>query len=618
MPIYLSAERIAEAIERAGHSKAKGGLLDFLIVKRTFAVKRQTSVAITQSEPAYIAALDELAGCGKVDGREVNPQRPYLNIFAITNKRGGYLSAKFKSNGTNSTISNNPWQPVIRLSSDNPRRASLRVGYEEHLETLLLKTSSGEPMPSLDEVAIWYHRFQDIEALVAGASSDEERVRRLRGNFVEGLGFTPTELGRLFDTAPGHLAASALDTEVADPKAYLPSASAGAALVPVDVTGVCSLDLAVALAAKPFVILTGPSGTGKSRAALKLAEGLQHVFGDKVKDSIFQLVPIGPDWTSPKRLLGYRTPFGELRTREDGSQTNESYDITDTLRLILRASHPEATKIPYFLIFDEMNLSHVERYFAPFLSLMEAASILDEEDDAPFVDPQSLVTISEVLQHENSGSPEAEAAKLLVDNNRPLNLPSNLFFLGTVNVDETTYMFSPKVLDRAHVIEIESEKPSSYLSGSGAAEPGGAMEVAKAGELLQAGIDDREGQRFEMQNPAEILGRLLIEEGWDAEHVETVRAGVIRALDGCYELLSPVGFPFGYRTSKEVFSYVYVWFKSRLLVGIDKAALIASWPKALDRALLQKVLPKIHGNKRVLGDSLAATAAFFGGGHAEF
>jgi hypothetical protein len=81
LPIYLSAERIAEAIERAGHSKAKAGLLDFLVVKRTFALKGETSVAITQSEPAYITALEELAGCGTVDGKEINPQSPYLNIF---------------------------------------------------------------------------------------------------------------------------------------------------------------------------------------------------------------------------------------------------------------------------------------------------------------------------------------------------------------------------------------------------------------------------------------------------------------------------------------------------------------------------------------------------------
>ncbi|TGR72905.1 DNA methyltransferase, partial [Mesorhizobium sp. M1C.F.Ca.ET.193.01.1.1] len=94
-----------------------------------------------------------------------------------------------------------------------------------------------------------------------------------------------------------------------------------------------------ALAAKNFVILTGPSGTGKSRAALKLAEGLQRLHADEVQGSIFELVAVGPDWTSPKRLLGFRTPFGKERKLPDGTTTHESYEITDAIRLILRASH---------------------------------------------------------------------------------------------------------------------------------------------------------------------------------------------------------------------------------------------------------------------------------------
>ena len=60
-------------------------------------------------------------------------------------------------------------------------------------------------------------------------------------------------------------------------------------------------------------------------------------------------------------------------------KTNESYEITNIVRLLLRASHPDVAEVPHFLIFDEMNLSHVERYFAPFLSLMEAANVLDEK-----------------------------------------------------------------------------------------------------------------------------------------------------------------------------------------------------------------------------------------------
>ena len=107
----------------------------------------------------------------------------------------------------------------------------------------------------------------------------------------------------------------------------------------------------------------------------------------------FELVTVGPDWTSPKLLLGYRTPFGKVRKLEDGSETNESYEITNVLRLLLRASHPDVAEVPHFLIFDEMNLSHVERYFAPFLSLMEAANVLERAGVA-LIDEQDLSWLS--------------------------------------------------------------------------------------------------------------------------------------------------------------------------------------------------------------------------------
>jgi hypothetical protein len=609
--LYLSAQRIAEALNRAGNSRAKGGLLDFLLVKRTFTAKGESAVAIIQSEQAYMGALDKLASCHTGDAKN-----PYINIFSITNSSKGYLNARYYSNGTGSTISNNPWNPVIELSSGKPRKASLRTGYDAHLETLLLKTNPREAKPNLDEVAIWYHRYDDIGGVVGSASTDVARLQALRAHFVSDVGLSPAELDHLFDPTPAPIDASAFVAQLAEPAAYLPKIAGHLAATPAAVTGSCSLDLVVALAAKPFVILTGPSGTGKSRAGLKLAEGIQRSVSDKVKGDIFQLVAVGPDWTTPKRLLGFRTPFGETRKRANGTETNDSYEVTETLRLILRACHPSATGIPYFLIFDEMNLSHVERYFSTFLSLMEAANILDEEDANRLVDPQSLETISDVLQAKDPAAPEAESAKLLVDNGQSLRLPSNLFFIGTVNVDETTYMFSPKVLDRAHVIEIDSQKPGLYLRGSGVQEPGGSIEAAKANELLRSGIDDREGQRYEVPNSGMILDRLEAEAVFDASEVSAIRDGVIAALDGCYELLTPVGFPFGYRTAKEVFVYVYVWIKSRQLMGSDKAALLAGWPDALDKALLQKVLPKIHGSKRVLGDSLKATAAFVSGLHA--
>ena len=615
MPIYLSASRISEAINRAGNSKAKRALLDFLIVKRTFELKSAPSVAIVESEPAFIQALHELAGCEGPGAQQVPLERAYLNIFSITDQKQGFRSSRYSSNGTNSTISNNPWRDVIVIdTTTDPRKASFQPGYENHLEALLLARSSREPLPSLDDVAVWFRRRDALDGIIGGTADAQGRLQKIRADFVAQLGLTPPEISCLFDTKPAPITKEAFVAQAANPDDYLPHIEVALAVTPATISGVCSLALVQALAAKPFVILTGPSGTGKSRAALKLAEGLQQAVSGKVKGATFEPVPVGPDWTSPKRLLGFRTPFGELRSRADGTQTNDSYEITGTLRLILRANHPAAVGVPYFLILDEMNLSHVERYFAPFLSLMEAANILDEENAAPLVDSHSLGTISELLLKEDPSSAEAESAKSLVDNGHNLQFPSNLFIIGTVNIDETTYMFSPKVLDRAHVIEIETQRPSDFLGGAGIIEPGGVIEVEKAASLLRAGIDDREGQRYEGPNPSLLLDRLELEAELTPAEIAAIRTSVIGVLNGCYELLTPVGFPLGFRTAKEFFVYVYVWVKSRLLLGDDKAAVLSKWPEALDRAVLQKILPKIHGNKRILGDSLRALGAFVGGG----
>jgi hypothetical protein len=423
LPIYLPAERIAEAIERAGISRAKGRLLDFLIIKRTLVIKSAAAAAITQSEPAYIQAVTELASCGSAATRE----RAYLNIFTVTNKQKGYLDNRYVSRGTNTTIGGNSWRPIIKLSTARPRVASLEEGYEDRLEDFFITRDAHKLKPNLDEIAIWYYRGQDIEAVLRGAATAEQRIERLRESFVALVGLTADEIGHLFDATPAPIGATAFTDQPADPALYLPNLTVGLATAAAVVTGFCSLDLVLALTAKPFVILIGPSGTGKSRAALRLAEGVQHAVSDEVKGSIFELVPVGPDWTSPKRLLGFRTPFGELRKRSDGSETNDSYDVTATIRLILRASHPEATGVPHFLVFDEMNLSHVERYFAPFLSLMEAMNILEEDEAAPLVDLQNLTTISEILQIEDPASPEAVSAKLLVEHGQNLKLPGNLF-----------------------------------------------------------------------------------------------------------------------------------------------------------------------------------------------
>ena len=177
------------------------------------------------------------------------------------------------------------------------------------------------------------------------------RGRLLEARFTADFGLTPAEIAALFDTKVTKVEDADLSPTPADPTTYLSGLAPSSAVSAAPAAGLsCGLDLVVALAAKPFVIVTGTSGTGKSRSTLRLAEQLQDYYGVAVDGQIFQLVAIGPDWTSPKKLLGYRTPFGAERIRADGTKTNESYEITEPLRVILRACNPQSTKVPHFLV----------------------------------------------------------------------------------------------------------------------------------------------------------------------------------------------------------------------------------------------------------------------------
>lgn len=614
MTKFLTAARLRDAIEVLSDACGKAAMLDFLIVKRTIALKGVPQVAITQGEPAYIQATRELAAVESLEPIRIGAEKAIFNIFASLDAKSGFRSGKYISNGTGSTIGGIPWQAIIEFSAEKPRKASFRTDYVQHLADLLLKDSLRAGKPNLTEVAVWNYRHVDVGPILGSESDPSERGKLLEARFITEYGLTADEIAQLFDTSGAAIQDDDLSEDVASPGSYLEGLVAASSLQVTTTADLpCSLDLVTALAAKPFVIMTGPSGTGKSRATLRLAEQLQAFYSASIEGQIFQLVPIGPDWTSPKKLLGYKTPFGTERTRADGSKTNESYEITETLRIILRACNPKSTKVPHFLVFDEMNLSHVERYFAPFLSLMEASNILEDSDNAPIVDRQSLAVISELLDLEDEGSTEAESARLLVQAEQALKLPPNLFYVGTVNVDETTYMFSPKVLDRAHVLEVRALRPSQYVSG---VTTDVTIDLAHANTLLREAIDDREAGAGRLANPSAVLDTLVSKHDIEAADLARWKTFTLQVLDGCFHLLAPTGFEFAYRVVKEVHDYLLVWVKAQLAMGLPPAIAVNSWVDGLDRAIVQKILPKIHGNRSALGDSLKALAAFLNGGTA--
>ena len=292
------------------------------------------------------------------------------------------------------------------------------------------------------------------------------------------------------------------------------------------------------LSTKPFVLLSGLSGSGKT----KLAEAFAMWVCESEEQ--YALIPVGADWTNREPLLGYPNA---LKDSEYVKPDNDALD------LLLRAKDDENR--PYFLILDEMNLSHVERYFADFLSTMESKNSMplhkmeEEVNDIP----------------------------------NKIKLPKNLFIVGTVNIDETTYMFSPKVLDRANTIEFRVndtdisdflKKPKDIdlekLNSKGVVMATNFVEIATA---TKNGVKIEENYQLSDIKDQDVINNFFIE-------------------------LQKAGAEFGYRTAFEM---------SKLIYKLEEFGLTNKDDK-LDIAIMQKMLPKLHGSRTKLTRTLKPLA----------
>ena len=255
----------------------------------------------------------------------------------------------------------------------------------------------------------------------------------------------------------------------------------------------------------------------------------------------YALIPVGADWIGSSNVLGY--PNG---------LDHESYFTSPALNLILDAKdHPNS---PHFMILDEMNLSHVERYFADVLSAIESDEAIPLHQDKTRIANGRLIP-SEIA------------------------LPHNLFIIGTVNIDETTYMFSPKVLDRANVIEFRMGAKDLELFIDNPTKP----------DLL---VLDSQGQSF---------GKAFVEA---AKHTVTVPAETKTPYEAemllFFNALQPHGAEFGYRTAYEAARFVHFY----KLLG-NHADNDETWfSSAFDCVVFQKLLPKLHGSRARLGPLL--------------
>jgi 5-methylcytosine-specific restriction protein B len=290
------------------------------------------------------------------------------------------------------------------------------------------------------------------------------------------------------------------------------------------------------LCTKPFVICSGLSGSGKTKLAQAFA---QWIAADKTQ---YLIVPVGADWTNREPLLGYPNA---LNKEEYVSPENGVLDLM--IRAKQNIENIEESTKPYFLILDEMNLSHVERYFADFLSTMESG------DKIPL----------HKIQEESKGIPQT------------INLPTNLFIIGTVNIDETTYMFSPKVLDRANTIEFRlTEKDLEDFIASNTK-----LDM----DLLKA----------QGANMSESFMEMVLQE--TDKNFETSKGDLILF----FSELKKSGAEFGYRTASEIGRLMY------MLKEIGE-----SGDNLLDIAIMQKLLPKLHGSRNKLTKVLPVLGGF--------
>jgi 5-methylcytosine-specific restriction protein B len=293
------------------------------------------------------------------------------------------------------------------------------------------------------------------------------------------------------------------------------------------------------LITKPLVILTGLSGSGKTQIGMR--------FGEWLGANRCYIAAVRPDWTGAESLFGYEDGLKEA------TNGRAAWNVPGPLEFMLNAARDP--QHPYLLLLDEMNLAHVERYFADVLSGMESG-----QECLP-----NLLRDADGVWRVPVGAPSR------------IRFPRNLWIVGTVNVDETTYMFSPKVLDRANTFEfrVSQEDLSGDAKKPVACEPGDAALIRG---LLNLAVDD----------------------GWQHKNPPSYKDELDRRLRQLHGLLARHSLEFGHRA----------FYEAHRFGAFGEAAGLDGIGATLDRIIVQKVLPRIHGSRRRLEPSILGLMQF--------
>ncbi len=320
-----------------------------------------------------------------------------------------------------------------------------------------------------------------------------------------------------------------------------------------------------AIKSKPFLLLAGISGTGKSRIVRELAracwdEGSKEYEAQKPKN--FEMVQVKPNWHDSSELIGYVSRIDGVR-----------YVVGPFLRFMVKAIQDPET--PYFLCLDEMNLAPVEQYFAEYLSVVESRKRQDDGTITtdPIVDYSNTEEYKSLIDQLFPDDYDLRKEYLTEEGGKRLSIPSNLIVVGTVNMDETTFSFSRKVLDRAMTIEMNEVD-------------------------LKGGLDARY-ERIGKLGAAELIGTAVV--GVD---VYSTYKGVcdtaIAYLQKINNVLEGTPFKIAYRTRNEVLLYVVnnLPYKQE---GESEADVVN---RALDEITNMKILSRIEGDADKIGNLL--------------
>ena len=325
-----------------------------------------------------------------------------------------------------------------------------------------------------------------------------------------------------------------------------------------------------ALKTKPFLLLAGISGTGKSQKVKELAymtcpneDGLRD---DATTPGNYCIIEVKPNWHDSTELLGYY------------SNLSGKYDITPFIHFAYKATkHPN---VPFFVCLDEMNLAPVEQYFAEYLSVLETRT---KQAD-------STIVTAELLKKEIFGqceltrgteelynTPEEKEIITYLKNNG-LRLPENLFVIGTVNMDDTTHQFSRKVIDRAFTIEMNGEDLSSMFSE----------------ENVKALCYTETPLALSALKPEFVKANEVLTDSRFAQYVEGIKEQVPGILNDINTVLKNTPFRISYRVQNEFILYM----SSLILEGItDINAAVKNTALVI---LLEKILPRVQGDNKLL------------------